>query len=71
MTLSAPAMRTSKRTLTAALEAGDLQAAVAAFRQYLLRLGEQGFRVGPTDAPTLLLLHGFPTAGHFSSGTTT
>ena len=33
MPISAPAMSTSKRTLTAALEAGDLQAAVAAFRQ--------------------------------------
>ena len=31
--ISAPAMSSSKRTLTAALEAGDLQAAVAAFRQ--------------------------------------
>ena len=31
--ISAPAMSTSKRTLTAALEAGDLQAAVAAFRK--------------------------------------
>src|SRR5258708_30309444 len=33
MPISAPAMRTRKRTLTAALEAGDLQAAVAALRQ--------------------------------------
>ena len=33
MPVSAPAMSTSKRTLTAALEAGDLRAAVAAFRQ--------------------------------------
>ena len=33
MPISAPAMSSSKRTLTAALEAGDLQAAVAAFRQ--------------------------------------
>jgi hypothetical protein len=33
MPISAPAMSTSKRTLTAALEAVDLQAAVAAFRQ--------------------------------------
>jgi hypothetical protein len=33
MPISAPAMSTSKRTLTAAWEAGDLQAAVAAFRQ--------------------------------------
>src|SRR6516165_9298861 len=33
MPISTTAMRTSKRTLTAALEAGDLQAAVAAFRQ--------------------------------------
>src|SRR5258708_3511923 len=33
MPISAPAVGTSKRTLTAALEAGDLQAAVAAFRQ--------------------------------------
>ena len=33
MPVSAPAMSTSKRTLTAALEAGDLPAAVAAFRQ--------------------------------------
>jgi len=33
MPISAPAMSTSKRTLTAALGAGDLQAAVAALRQ--------------------------------------
>src|ERR1700731_4434861 len=33
MPISAPAMSTSKRTLRAALEAGDLQAAVATFRQ--------------------------------------
>ena len=33
MPISAPAMSTSKRTLTAALEAGDLQAAAAASRQ--------------------------------------
>ena len=33
MPISAHAMSTSKRTLTAALEAGDLQAAVAAFRR--------------------------------------
>ena len=33
MPTSAPAMSTSKRTLTAALEAGDLQAAAAAFGQ--------------------------------------
>jgi len=33
MPISAPAMSTSTRTLRAALEAGDLQAAVAAFRQ--------------------------------------
>jgi hypothetical protein len=33
MPISAPAMSTSKRTLTAAMEAGDLQAAIAAFRQ--------------------------------------
>ena len=33
MPISAPPMSTSKRTLTAALAAGDLQAAVAALRQ--------------------------------------
>jgi hypothetical protein len=33
MPISAPAMSTSKRTLTGALEAADLQAAVAALRQ--------------------------------------
>jgi hypothetical protein len=33
MPISAPAIRTSKRTFTAALEVGDLQAAVAVFRQ--------------------------------------
>ena len=33
MPISAPATSTSKRTLTAAMEAGDLQAAIAAFRQ--------------------------------------
>src|SRR5215469_14464086 len=33
MPVSAPTVSTSKRTLTAALEAGDLQAVVAAFRQ--------------------------------------
>jgi hypothetical protein len=33
MPISAPAMSTSKRTLAAALEAADLQAAVAALRQ--------------------------------------
>jgi hypothetical protein len=36
MPASAPAVRTSKRTLTAALEAGDIQAAVAALRQDIL-----------------------------------
>ena len=33
MPISAPAMSTSTRTLTAAMEAGDLQVAIAAFRQ--------------------------------------
>jgi len=33
MPISAPAMSTSKRTLAAALEAADLQAAVAALRE--------------------------------------
>ena len=36
MPISAPAMSTSKRTLAAALEAADLQAAVAALRQDLV-----------------------------------
>ena len=33
MPISAPAMSTTKRTFTTAMEAGDLQAAIAAFRQ--------------------------------------
>ena len=33
MPISAPAMSMSKRTLTTAMETGDLQAAIAAFRQ--------------------------------------
>jgi hypothetical protein len=36
MPISAPAVSTSKRTLTAALEAADLQAAVAALRQDII-----------------------------------
>ena len=36
MPISAPAMSTSKRTLTAALGAGDLQAAVPALRQDII-----------------------------------
>jgi hypothetical protein len=60
MPISAPAMGTSRRTLTAALEAGDLQTTVAAFRQdivfhspILATIGDVDTRRGTGSPPTL------------------